>query len=112
MFWRRLDAPCQRPRGSLGGNDLPELGSEVRLHILGTSKSGRVARANYLFFRKERRDLLHPWQCDRRIERSQRAENRRIERNVVRLRVELRALASLHHRRTWKSHEDRLREMW
>src|SRR6266568_8017517 len=91
IFRSRLDAPGHWPRRRLRGDDLPELRREVRLHVIRTGEKCRVARANYLILSVQRGDLLHPRQRDRRIERPERAQNRRFQRNLACLRVALRA---------------------
>src|SRR5438270_4459753 len=111
VFGRRFDASGQRAGCSLNGDDLPELGREVRLHIVRTRQQSGVARADDLFFGIERRDFLYPGQGDGRIERSQSPQHCGIQRDVVRLRVSLGTFASLHHRRTREPHEYRLSEV-
>src|SRR5438270_122079 len=111
VFGRRFDASGQRAGCSLNGDDLPELGREVRLHIVRTRQQSSVARADDLLFGIERRDFLYPGQGDGRIERSQSPQHCRIQGDVVRLRVSLGAFASLHHRRTREPYEYRLSEV-
>src|SRR6266566_556393 len=112
VFRSRLNASRQRSQCRLRGDRLPELGDEVRLDVVGTRQKCGISGANHLVLRVKGGDLLHPGERDCRIERSQRAQDRGVQRDVARLRVTLRALAPLHYRRTREPNENRLREMW
>src|SRR5688572_8160166 len=109
---KRADACRQRSWGSLCGYDLPELRTEVGFHVSRSGEECGVARAKNFLLGVKRRDVLDPRQRDRRIERTERAQNRRLDRHVAVLRIALGAFPSLHHRRAREANENRLREMW
>src|SRR3954462_2100148 len=98
VFRRGLDACCHWPRRWLRRNDFAKLRLEVRLHLLGPREQRGIARPDDLFLGVERGDLLHPRQRDGRVERAQRAQNGRVQRDIACLRVALGAFAALHHR--------------
>lgn len=70
-----------------------QLAPEIRLDVIRPHLQRAVPGTQYLVFIRQRNRLLHPVECDRSVERPQRAHDGAFERRLVGLRVALNAFA-------------------